>query len=49
MFDLISWRQTRFYQDAKVEGKLEGKLENKVETIPRLSQLELSYEQIAQS
>jgi len=45
MFGLTEWRQTRFYQEVKLEGKLEGKLE----AVPRLLKMGLSIEQIAQA
>ncbi|MEM7581587.1 MAG: DUF2887 domain-containing protein [Cyanobacteria bacterium P01_A01_bin.80] len=45
MFGLTEWRQTRFYQEVKLEGKLEGKLE----TVPRMLNMGLSVEQIAQA
>jgi predicted transposase/invertase (TIGR01784 family) len=31
MFNLTDWRQTKFYQETKLEGKLEGKIEGKIE------------------
>jgi predicted transposase/invertase (TIGR01784 family) len=43
MLELGDLKQTRFYQEAKVEGKLEGKLE----TVPVLLRLGLSVEQTA--
>ncbi|MEO1376079.1 MAG: hypothetical protein AAFW70_17545 [Cyanobacteria bacterium J06635_10] len=44
MFGLTEWRQTRFYQE--VREKVEQ--ETKLETIPRLLNMGLSVEQIAQ-
>lgn len=41
MFGLTEWRQTRFYQEVQEETKLE--------TVPRLLQVGLSIEQIAQA
>jgi predicted transposase YdaD len=40
MFDLTAWKQTKFYQETKLEGKLE--------TVPLLLKLGLKPEQIAQ-
>ena len=40
MFNLTDWRQTKFYQETKLEGKLE--------TVPLLLQLGLKPEEIAQ-
>lgn len=45
MFELSDLKQTRVYQEAKLEGKLEGKLES----VPRLLALGLTVEQIAQA
>jgi len=45
MFELSDLKQTRVYQEAKLEGKLEGKLE----TVPRLLALGLTVKQIAQA
>lgn len=41
MFGLTEWRKTRFYQDVEQETKLK--------TIPRMSNMGLSLEQIAQA
>ena len=41
MFGLTEWRKTRFYQEVEQETKLE--------TVPRLSNMGLSVEQIAQA
>jgi predicted transposase YdaD len=43
-FNLTEWRQTKFYQEAKVEGEEEGKLK----TVPLLLTLGLNLKQIAQ-
>jgi len=45
MFNLGDLKQTRFYQDAFADGKQEGKKE----VVPRLLQLGLSLEVIAES
>lgn len=47
MFGLSELKQTRYFQEVKEEGKQEGKQEAKLETVPRLLQLGLSWEQIA--
>jgi predicted transposase/invertase (TIGR01784 family) len=53
MFSLSDLKQTRFYQEAKEEGKQEGRQEGTQETklnaIPRMLQLGLSIDIIAQS
>ncbi len=41
MFGLTEWQQTKFYQEVKLEGKLEA--------IPRMLNMGLSVEQIAQA
>ncbi|MEM7581586.1 MAG: hypothetical protein AAF316_17465 [Cyanobacteria bacterium P01_A01_bin.80] len=41
MFGIKEWRQTRFYQEVERETKLEA--------IPRMSNMGLSVEQIAQA
>ena len=41
MFGLTEWRQTRFYQEVEQETKLK--------TVPRLLNMGLSVEQIAQA
>lgn len=43
MLELGELKQTKVYQEAKLEGKLEGKLE----VVSRLLELELTAEQIA--
>jgi predicted transposase/invertase (TIGR01784 family) len=52
MLNLEEIKQTRVYQDAKLEGKQEGiqqgKLEQKIAMIPLLFELGLNIEQIAQ-
>ncbi|BDA66241.1 hypothetical protein CAL7716_004070 [Calothrix sp. PCC 7716] len=45
MFGIKEWRQTRFYQEVQEETELETKLK----TVPRLLQVGLSIEQIAQA
>lgn len=40
-FNLTEWRQTKFYQEAKVEGEEEGKLK----TVPLLLKLRLNLTQ----
>lgn len=49
MFELSNLKQTKVYQEAKLEGKLEGKIEGKLESVPRLLALGLAVEQIAQA
>ncbi|PSF34587.1 transposase [Aphanothece hegewaldii CCALA 016] len=49
MFSISDLKETRFYQEGKLEGKLKGKLEGKLESIPRLLALGLNVEQIAQA
>jgi predicted transposase/invertase (TIGR01784 family) len=44
MFDLVEWKQTKFYQEAEKEGEIKGKLK----TVPVLLKLGLNSEQIAQ-
>ena len=48
MLNLQEIKQTRVYQDAKLEGSQPGKLEQKLEMIPLLRELGLSIKQIAQ-
>ncbi len=48
MLNLEAIKQTKVYQDAKLEGVEEGKLEQKIATIPLLQELGLTIEQIAQ-
>jgi predicted transposase/invertase (TIGR01784 family) len=48
MLNLEEIRQTRVYQDAKLEGIEQGKLEQKIAMIPLLQELGLTIEQIAQ-
>lgn len=45
MFSLSELKQTRYFQDVKEEAKLEAKLQ----AVPRLLQLGLSVEQIAEA
>ena len=45
MFELSDLKQTKVYQEAKLEGKLEGKLQS----VPGLLALGLTVEQIAQA
>ena len=53
MFELSDLKQTKVYQEAKLEGKIEGKLEGivegKLQSVPRLLALGLTAEQIAQA
>jgi predicted transposase/invertase (TIGR01784 family) len=49
MFSLSDLKQTRVYQEALEEGREEGKAQAKLASIPRLSALGLSAEQIAQA
>ncbi|MEA5595596.1 Rpn family recombination-promoting nuclease/putative transposase [Rivularia sp. UHCC 0363] len=53
MFGLTEWRQTRFYQEVREEVKEEVKEEveqkTKLETIPRMLNMGLSVEQIAEA
>jgi predicted transposase/invertase (TIGR01784 family) len=44
MFNLVEWKQTKFYQEAEQEGEVKGKLE----TVPLLLRLGLKPQQIAQ-
>ena len=48
MLNLQEIKQTRVYQDAKLQGSQQGKLEQKLEMIPLLRELGLSIKQIAQ-
>jgi len=48
MFSLSDLKQTKVYQEAKIEGKLEGKIEGKLELLPKLLAAGLSVEQVAQ-
>ncbi|MGB3637320.1 MAG: Rpn family recombination-promoting nuclease/putative transposase [Rivularia sp. (in: cyanobacteria)] len=53
MFGLTEWRKTRFYQEVREEVEQEveqkTKIATKLEAIPRLSNMGLSVEQIAQA
>jgi predicted transposase/invertase (TIGR01784 family) len=49
MFNLSDLKQTRVYQEAKLEGKQEGKREGKLESVAGLLELGLTVEQIAQA
>jgi predicted transposase/invertase (TIGR01784 family) len=53
MFSLSDLRETKVYQEAleegREEGREEGELSAKLNSIPRLSVLGLSVEQIAQA
>ena len=49
MFSLSDLRETKVYQEALEEGREEGELSAKLNSIPRLSVLGLSVEQIAQA
>ena len=48
MFSLSELKQTKVYQEAKLEGLEEGELKAKLEAIPRMLEFGLSLEQIAQ-
>lgn len=48
MFGFSELKQTKVYQEAKLEGKVEGKLEGKLEAIPFMLRLGASVEQIAE-
>jgi predicted transposase/invertase (TIGR01784 family) len=48
MFSLSDLKQTKVYQEAKIEGKLEGKIEGKLELLPKLLAAGLSPRQVAQ-
>ncbi len=48
MLNLQEIKQTRVYQDAKLQGSQQGKLEQKLEMIPLLREFGLSIKQIAQ-
>lgn len=49
MLGLSELKQTRVYQEAKLEGKVEGKLEGKLEAIPFMLSLGATVEQIAEA
>lgn len=53
MFELSDLKQTKVYQEARLEGKLEGKqegiVEGKLQSVPGLLTLGLTVEQIAQA
>jgi predicted transposase/invertase (TIGR01784 family) len=49
MFSLSDLKETRVYQEALEEGREEGREEAKLASVPRLSALGLSAEQIAQA
>lgn len=49
MFGLTEWRQTRFYQEIEQEVEQRTKIATKLETIPRLLNMGLSVEQVAQA
>ncbi len=49
MWDLNALKQTKVYQEAKLEAKQEAKLEGKLETVPYLLSLGASVEQIAEA
>jgi predicted transposase/invertase (TIGR01784 family) len=49
MFSLSELKQTRFYQEAFQEGFQQGLQEGKLATVPRLLELGLTVEQIAQT
>lgn len=48
MLGLGDLKDTRFYQEAKQEGEQEGEQKAKIESVPRLLQMGLTLEQIAQ-
>lgn len=49
MLGLSELKQTKVYQQAKLEGKAEGKLEGKLEAIPFMLSLGATVEQIAEA
>ncbi|BCL38565.1 hypothetical protein NSMS1_50120 [Nostoc sp. MS1] len=49
MFELSALKKTRFYQEAKEEGVQEGRQEAKFEAMPKMLELGLSVQQIAQA
>ncbi len=49
MFELSDLKQTKVYQEAKLEGIVEGIVEGKLQSVPRFLALGLTVEQIAQA
>lgn len=49
MFELSDLKQTKVYQEARIEGKLEGIVEGKLQSVPGFLALGLTVEQIAQA
>jgi predicted transposase/invertase (TIGR01784 family) len=49
MLGLGDLKETRFYQEAKQEGEKKGEYKAKIESVPRLLQMNLTLEQIAQA
>jgi predicted transposase/invertase (TIGR01784 family) len=49
MLGLGDLKQTKVYQEAEKEGEQKGERKAKIESVPRLRQLELTFEQIAQA
>jgi len=49
MFGFSELKQTKVYQEGKLEGKVEGKLEGKLEAVPLMLNLGASIEQIAEA
>ena len=47
MFGLSELKQTKVYQEAKMEGIIEGRMEGRMEAVPGLLKLGLTVEQIA--
>ena len=48
MIDVSGFKQSRLYQDIKLEGKLEGLMEGKLEVVPQLLSRGFTVEQTAQ-
>ena len=48
MIDVSGFKQSRLYQDIKLEGKLEARLEGKLEVVPQLLSRGFTVEQTAQ-
>ncbi|HLO86860.1 MAG TPA: hypothetical protein VK203_17920 [Nostocaceae cyanobacterium] len=49
MLGLGDLKETRVYQEAKLEGKIEGRIEGKIEAIPFMLNLGATVEQIAEA
>jgi predicted transposase/invertase (TIGR01784 family) len=49
MLGLGDLKETRFYQEAEREGEQKGELKAKLAAVPRLLQMNLTLEEIAQA